>query len=302
MHAELASSLSHIAEALAGAGQPAAVTLTLAAEALDAGQRVSPEVFARYFQIGERALSGETQGLEAEADALLSAIRDGRRPFTVEARGHAGTLDALLDARMGTEAASFAAVPPETAAEFATRLHEGLALMEAALPELHAEVTTIVRTVLCATAPEGAKVQFDGASHYQFWGLLLLNPAFHQTRLAMVEVLAHESAHSLLFGLTVEEPLVLNPDDDLFPSPLRADPRPMDGIYHATFVSARMAWAMESLAASGKLTPEEETAAHEAAASDRRNFAAGLSVIDANGDLSETGAEIMAGARGWIAA
>lgn len=63
----------------------------------------------------------------------------------------------------------------------------------------------------------------------------------------MDEVLAHEAGHSLLFGLTVDEPLVLNLDDVLYPSPLREDPRPMDDIYHAAFVSAHMALAMETL-------------------------------------------------------
>jgi HEXXH motif-containing protein len=47
----------------------------------------------------------------------------------------------------------------------------------------------------------------------------------------VAEVLTHEAGHSLLFGLTVDEPLVLNLDDVLYPSPLREDPRPMDDIY-----------------------------------------------------------------------
>ena len=34
----------------------------------------------------------------------------------------------------------------------------------------------------------------------------------------------------------IDELFVLNPDWERFPSPLREDPRPMDGIYHATFV------------------------------------------------------------------
>lgn len=305
MHGELAASLSHIAGALAEAGHPAASPLHAAAGQIASGRRVGPATFARYFQIGERVLDGteaSLAGLTGAARALLADTEAGRAPFAVLARGHAGPLDALLDERMGEEAQGFAPVTPDEAAAFATRLEEGLALMQAALPALHGEVTAIVRTALAATAPEGATMQFDGASHYQFWGLLLLNPRFHQTRLAMVEVLAHESAHSLLFGLTVEEPLVRNPDDALYPSPLRADPRPMDGIYHATFVSARMAWAMEALAASGQLTAEESRSALEAAEADRANFAAGLSVVDAQGQLSPTGAAILDAARAWISA
>ncbi|QDC08719.1 HEXXH motif domain-containing protein [Oceanicola sp. D3] len=300
MHRELAASLTHLSESCAEAGHPAAAPLAEAARLLKT-KRVGPEAFARYYIIGTALLDGHEAGLEAEAEALLADVQTGRAPFHVSPRGGAGALDDLMNRQMGEEAANFAPVPPETATAFATRLSAGLDLLRHGLPALHAEITTIVHHVVCATAPEGATVQFDGASHYQFWGLLLLNPRFHTTRLAIAEVLAHESAHSLLFGLTIEEPLVLNPGDERFPSPLRADPRPMDGIYHATFVSARMAWAMEGLAASGLLSAEEKAEALKAAEADRANFASGLSVVDAHGILSPTGQRIIDNARHWIA-
>ena len=59
--------------------------------------------------------------------------------------------------------------------------------------------------------------------------------------------LVHEAAHQLLFGLAVDEPLVLNSINERYGSPLRTDPRPMDGIFHATFVCARMYYAYERL-------------------------------------------------------
>ncbi|MBY6046190.1 aKG-HExxH-type peptide beta-hydroxylase [Vannielia litorea] len=301
MHRELAASLAHIAQACDDAGHNASAPLFEASRRLE-NRRVGPEAFARYYLIASALLSGDEAGLEAEADALLADVTAGRAPFTVSPRGGAGALDGLMDALMGEEATNFAPVQPATAEAFAARLAEGLELLKEGLPALHAEITTITHHVICATAPPGAQMQFDGASHYQFWGLLLLNPSFHTNRLAMAEVLAHECAHSLLFGLTIDEPLTLNPGDARFTSPLRPDPRPMDGIYHATFVSARMAWAMEGLVASGLLSPEETEAAREAAASDRANFASGLSTVDAHGDLSPTGAAVLARARDWIAA
>ncbi|MCA1480748.1 ATP-binding cassette domain-containing protein, partial [Bradyrhizobium sp. NBAIM08] len=53
----------------------------------------------------------------------------------------------------------------------------------------------------------------------------------------------------------------------------------MDGIFHASFVSARMHWAMSRLANSETLTPEQRERARAAAESDRRNFAAGHGVV-----------------------
>jgi HEXXH motif-containing protein len=114
------------------------------------------------------------------------------------------------------------------------------------------------------------------------------------------EVLAHESAHSLLFGFTVDEALQDNPDEELYASPLRVDPRPMDGIYHATFVSARMHWAMTRLAESGLLTEEQREKAYAAAASDLTNFDAGYGVVAAHGVLTDTGAALMRGAHDYM--
>jgi HEXXH motif-containing protein len=208
----------------------------------------------------------------------------------------------VLARRMGSEFDHYAPIPPATGKTFCTLLDEGFGLLSAGASDLHAEIDTILSEILLAQAPDGAVMEFDGASHYQFWGLLILNPKHHRTPLAVAEVLAHEAGHSLLFGLTIDEPLVLNADDELFPSPLRLDPRPMDGIYHATFVSARMTYAMERLADSGVLSPADRDQARREAAKDRANFAAGHAVVQAHGRLSETGQKIMMNAATWMAA
>jgi HEXXH motif-containing protein len=217
--------------------------------------------------------------------------------------GHVGAADRIervLRLRMGEEAEQFAPVTAAMADDFAARVDVGFALLDRGLPDLAGEIRAIVHELLFAQAPAGAAIEFDGASHYQFWGLLLLNPRFHPTPLAVAEVLAHEAGHSLLFGMTIDEPLVTNPDTELYPSPLRLDPRPMDGIFHATFVSARMAWAMEELAASGVLDRDERERALAAAAVDRANFAKGMGVVDAHGALSETGRAVIEAARDWV--
>ncbi len=214
--------------------------------------------------------------------------------------GAAPEIERVLRLRMGEEAERFAPITSETSEIFAALVTEALAMLETGLPDLAGEIRSIVHEMLFAQAPEGAVTEFDGASHYQFWGLLLLNPRHHRTPLAVAEVLAHEAGHSLLFGLTVDEPLVTNPDTELYPSPLRRDPRPMDGIYHATFVSARMAWAMEGLAESGALDRRERERALAAAAVDRANFAKGIGVVDAHASLSRTGRAVIEAARDWV--
>jgi len=209
-------------------------------------------------------------------------------------------IEAVLALRMGADVQQFAPISAGAAMRFSALVTEGLALLQAGAPELHGEITGLLSEMLFAQAPVGSAMEFDGASHYQLWGLLLLNPSHHHTPLGIAEVLAHEAGHSLLFGLTIDEPLVLNDDDELFLSPLRPDPRPMDGIYHATFVSARMAWAMEALADSGLLTNMEQRHARSEAAKDRENFSRGWQTVVQHGRLSATGAQIMENARRWV--
>ena len=93
-----------------------------------------------------------------------------------------------------------------------------------------------------------------------------------------------------------------NPDDRLYPSPLRADPRPMDGIYHATYVSARLCWAMRRLSEESGLDSETRMAAKTAAEADMRNFAAGHAVVVEHADLTETGQALMVEAEAYMRA
>ena len=113
----------------------------------------------------------------------------------------------------------------------------------------------------------------------------------------------HRKVTQLLYliGIQISGALVLNPDDERFASPLRVDLRPMDGVYHATFVSARMHFAMQELLASGLLRGEETAHAQEAAARDRGHFFEGLRVVKKKGRLSPAGAAVMAGAEAYMA-
>jgi HEXXH motif-containing protein len=298
-HADLAGSLDHIAEAVKGPLPELARLLSGPRELLAAGQFLPPEAFGLYFQIAESVME-DLHDDAISAARLLATIKPRGTGIGHAARGNAGLIDHVLDLRMGEGAAGFHPIAPEVAEEFRVLVDQGLALLARGVPDLAAEITGILSQMIFAQAPPGAVMEFDGASHYQFWGLLLLNPRHHRTPLAVAEVLAHETAHSLLFGLTLDETLVRNPDDQLFKSPLRLDPRPMDGIFHATFVSARMAYAMERLANSGVLSTAEAEQARAAAAKDRENFAAGLGVVREHGDLTRTGAEVMANAQEWV--
>lgn len=300
MQQDLLGSLCHLAER---APETLAGPLAAPIASLRSGRPLGPEAFGLYYDMTEHLLAAEiAPALQAAHRLAACAPRTHREPWRVLGRGSvaAHSLDAILDRRLGDESADFRALPERDVQAFGALLEQGLALLADGAPALHAEITAITRDILLAQAPADAELTFDGASHYQFWGLLLLNPVHHPDRLAVAEVLAHESGHSVLFGLCREQTLSENADDERYPSPLRPDPRPMDGIIHATYVSARMAWAMCELARSGALTAQEEARARTLAIEDCRRFRAGLQTVKQHARLTPLGQEVLQGAQNWV--
>jgi len=304
MNRELGASLGHIAERCRG-------KLAFDTDALDAlvarlsrGERVRPSVYGRYYDL-VRTIERRDRAASERLLAELAAAAPAPPGTEVVALGeaHLGGDTALYLAKWGQNDGGdigMREVRPDVADAFRGRLAEGLALLEAAVPDLHGEIAAIVHQIVIAGIDPDKRYQFDGGSHYQLWGALFVNGHYHPDRVAVAEVLTHESAHSLLFGFCTERPLVDNDDEARFKSPLRYDPRPMDGIYHATFVSARMHWAMTALARSGLLTAEETERALAAAASDGENFHAGYGVFAEHALPTPVGASLMAGAKAYM--
>lgn len=303
MHRELSASLTHVCEASRGQIAFDEVAMAQLIAGLSSGVGHKPSTFGRYYDL-VRAIGDDNFASGERLFAELAAAAPAAPGLEVLA---------IDDPALGEDSArylrmmnddptvdlSFEAPKPADAASFRVRLADALALLDEALPELAGEIRAIVRQIVIAGSDPARKYQFDGGSHYQLWGALFLNH-HHAGRVALAEVLAHESAHSLLFGFCTDEALVENEDEERFASPLRVDPRPMDGIYHATYVSARMHWTMARLAESGQLTAAERRFALDAAAADLKNFGAGHGVVAKHGALTGLGRGLMQAARGYI--
>lgn len=260
------------------------------------GDRYPASTFAIYYEL-VLALS---RGDHVAAESLYTELA-AEQPLTerrVIALGapELGIHNDRYISHLNTETGRpFHFLPPshDVAAAFARRLQDGFALIQRLLPELSAEQDAMLNEIILATGKSDEEYEFDGGSSCNLWGALFLNAACHATDIAIVEVLAHEAGHSLLFGCCTREGLVNNADDELYSSPLRQDARPMDGIYHATFVSARMCWAMDRLLQSDRLTPEQRTETESRRETDRKNFAAGYETVSTYACLTDTGRSIM---------
>lgn len=299
MRERLADSLDYV---LGEVGEPltvdAAAARNLTARVRSAPQ--SPHVFGFYYDLVialerdeldlARNLTDELLAERPAGETRIASIDD--RPTEEEERYRRMFL-ADLDVQVPSN---------ELMSAYEQRLTDAFALLDAGFPEMAAEIRALLREIVVAAGPEDPKaLTFDGASCYMLWGAIMLNARGQKNVLDAAQALAHESGHNLLFGFSANGPLVENADDELFSSPLRKDPRPMDGVFHATYVVARMHQTLSRLLASGVLDAEQEAFARNDLAAHRRNFEVGDQVVREGGKLTQIGREAIEAARDYMA-
>ncbi|MCC7276516.1 MAG: hypothetical protein IT561_27885 [Alphaproteobacteria bacterium] len=274
---------------------------------LDAGM-VPPGAVAAYADLVEAIYGSTPEATGVALGALLTALEDeagtGVRVVTIVdddlGEGQAERYRRLVNDDPSTPI-DVRPLADDDLATAGERLRAGLALLDRAAPAFAGEVRALLRqVVLTRSGGEDPALAFDGASTYMLWGATVLNAERHPTRLAIAEALVHESAHYLLFGFTLGSPLVENDADELYASPLRADPRPMDGIVHASYVLARLCACMRTLAASGALSADEHAEAVRLADAHRRAFSGGRVVIAAHARLTDIGRSAFAPALAYM--
>ena len=81
---------------------------------------------------------------------------------------------------------------------------------------------------------------FSGSSFYKLGTVLINEEIFKQDDLFIVDKIIHESAHQILLSIMIQDEIILNPDSERYPSPIRKEPRTMNGVYHAAFVLYRL--------------------------------------------------------------
>lgn len=176
----------------------------------------------------------------------------------------------------------------------------------AVTPALRDEIAIISPEVVLARSGEAEGGGFDGVSSFCLWGCMVLNTGTHHDSWDYFCGLMHESAHNLLFALARNEPLVLNPIEALFDSPLRDEPRPMDGIFHAAFVSAREVYALRhAVAHTGELPGDsldrQRTGLRERLSVSEAAFWAADKTLQRHGQLSPLGASVLQELRSHMA-
>ena len=276
-----------------------------------AGSRETPFMYALYFELLEaierdrlddaKSLIARMVTLEpAESGILLTSLRPEEFPWDPSI--FAGYFAAEEDSDTSFTAPPAEAVPPRKAQTGAA-----LELISRAAPGLAAELEEIVTTVVLARAvplgDESGQVDpWQGASALRAFGSILANDELDPSVIDCAVSLIHEESHNALFALSPSEGVVSNADGERQASPLSRDPRPFEGIFHATFVIARVVYGMEIMLNSGRLTGEEQQQAAQAAESHRPLFFDGLKTLRRRARLTAQGEAALDAAEAYMAA
>lgn len=298
IRADLAQSLEHLSSRCQGLIPFDSEALERLIQGLKDGKRYPPAAFGLYSHLVFALLRDDrksavdlfAQLTRMEPQTMRSDVLSLDDPRLTP---HHQQLLSLMDLA-ADDGAALGPCDPQALTSFLSDYRWAMERMECDLPELAAEIDAMVAQLILVWIPDRKdRLIFDGGSSPMLWGGMFINGARQRTPLELLEVLVHESAHLLLYAFTQHEPLLLNDEAERYPSPLRADPRPMEGIFHATWVSARMSYAMDILSRSPHLSTTSRQQASAAMQTDRMNFEAGYEVIRAHASLTTTGQRLI---------
>ncbi len=269
---------------------------------------VRPDIMAHYVELVEAIFDDDIAGAQALLDELLTTDihpGPGRRIRTIGGAQEvwATRYRRIISNDPDNEAVHLPFSPAELTPAVGRLLH-AFDLIEIGVPHLAAELNLLLREVVLThrLTALGYEPDVTGASSFYLWGAAFINFIELPKRLSMVEALTHEGAHLLLFGMTLGEPMVVNGLEERYDSPLREDKRPMDGLVHAAYVLARLAFCLQTLLRQGVLEADEVAVAHSQLALHRQGFASALKTIESYARFTPVGEVAFASAASWMAA
>jgi len=301
LHARFRDSLDHLLERCAGHVPFDAARATALVARLERPERVPPALIGQYFEAVAAIDAADLPGVRSAIDGLMAfdpeEVPEALRIRPLNPDTFSGDGEATFRRHFvgeGLDDRQIGHLSGAAAAKACDEIGRSLALLERTAPDSHAEMATLISEIVPARGMPLDEFEFDGASSLKRWGAILINMSRPRSRVELAETLVHEAAHASLFAMSPLEFYVENGADERYPSPLRVDPRPLDGIYHATFVLARMHHAMREVASCEAATQAHRDEARHLAQRSSRNFFDSLSVLADHARYTPTGREIMA--------
>ena len=305
MRDDLAASLERIG-AMAAAVLPGRESLPAALEHIRA-HRVEPGVFALYydlvFALQNRDLTTASRLWEQALARAATQPPVRLMRYRAEDLGDDGERIQRLTA-IGAPAPVIFRDPDDSEwSRFRDTAPAALSLLRQANAAWAEQVSELGACTI-ATVPGPDSVGFSGGSSMMAWGAILVNVRDWTDRLGVLGVIAHEATHLLLFGASRSEPLVTNPVGERFQTEARPTPRPMNALYHSTYVSGRSSWLCRLLldCCADALSDAERDRLTEMQEMQRRRFDQGYEVIRRDARLTPLGGRLIEEARETLAA
>jgi hypothetical protein len=312
-NASFADALLHLSEACKGHVVVPSDKIAAVGERIGRGSRESPYLFSLYFQLVDAIEQDRLEDVEAylrkisdlapaDDSILITSLRPDDFPWDAETVAQYFSAEADSPIR-------YLAPSSEVLPKRKFQISAALDLIRDSSPALASEIDELVTTVIIAGAGEAdssfageAPVAFQGSSALRAFGAILQDAQLDADIIDCAASLIHEEAHNVLFAVSPMEGVVENPDEQRFASPLRDDPRPLEGIFHATFVLARMVYGMREMIASGKLTPAQMQTAEAMKRESIPLFFDGLETVHQHGVLTPQGAWVLSETEEYMAA
>lgn len=293
----MAESLREMQRVLEGRWPVAGLTAIM--NHVSAGGALEPAGYAAYFALVKALDAGRHRDVapllakiacsprpkSAAIDLrILSTVEFGRRGFR-EAKQHF-TSPSLTSSQLRS-------ITGDAARRTRHAIQEALDLVRSTAPQSWAILSRITCEIIATHGVARGEMTFDGCSSLERFGSILVNMNRTRSPLLLAETLVHESAHSLLFALSCHDHRVLNPATELHQSPLRIDPRPLDGIYHAVFVLARMHDFLAEVALSPHAAHGIRDEAIGLVEARQKSFFDGYAVLTQHARLTPIGRELL---------
>ncbi|SRR6266545_3682036 len=262
---------------------------------------LSSRAYASHWQLG-RAVESNLH------DLIVPALREMSRGwhdrFGLVVATHRGDFldhaaQAYLDSREGQrlrrpartdgsdQPPDLRGLPAAELSELAPALYQAAERIKELDPGMADEMQEYVRQVRLVDSDV-----IGGMSSLRFFGVIFLSRPraveANELEERLFGGLVHETSHLHLHALMATDPLVLN-GDERFDSPLRKDKRPMLGIYHATFVLARLTLMFGRW---HQTDPGRESVAQQLSDAQTR-LARGVATIRAHAHLTQRGTELL---------
>lgn len=293
MHSMLIDSLDYLSKFIGPSPE-----LTQCSDGLRGRNQLRPAGFAAYYDLISALQSDDGAGARQAFKTVLESAQPKAASAAILRLGPAYDDQAVerFQRYMGnglTGASGIAPVSQAVAAPYEETLRAALDWIAASDPDFSAEFQELISEIILVTPDGASQNEFEGGSSFRLWGALFLNAECEFTAAELVTSLAHEQGHTVLFGLSRNEMLVENPDSELFWSPIRQSKRPLEGIFHATFVSARMIRILLKLRASKSVSEAERRQAAAQLKETAKIYKEGAQIIRQNARMTMTGQAVM---------